>query len=334
MDLESFYALREGQATQIDGGQAHLSVMPLGKIRVPSGLLEASDPFAALGEGPVFEVEAGEYDAFVTLADVSPELDGSNEREAYLSVVLGEGTVASVAAATSTQGAPEQDAFWGVGVDASAVAFVDHEAIDRCMPDPTEDAPWSDVVFDHDGAGAWMSLLDSADHIREGMANIELPLAEAGENIVLAHSGWGDGFFPVLVTKDAEGNTLGLHIDLLVVGEPVTEEVEEDEGIPLIGGSVLKDDDTIEEPEADLSPSEPVWELEEPAAAPGASQPVGPEQWMQESPGQPADLGQSPEGEGLASLGFQSSEPAAPQQEPPAKKPGFFARLLNFFRGK
>ena len=42
----------------------------------------------------------------------------------------------------------------------------------------------------------------------------------------------------MLAAKDSEGNTLALHIDLLVVGEP--EDDEED--IPLVDGSRLKDD--------------------------------------------------------------------------------------------
>ncbi|MGI5128701.1 DUF4241 domain-containing protein [Pseudonocardia sp. CA-107938] len=59
--------------------------------------------------------------------------------------------------------------------------------------------------------------MDSPEHLMEGCANIELPLATAGENVVLAHSGWGDGVFPVLCTVDADGRLLAVHIDLLVV---------------------------------------------------------------------------------------------------------------------
>lgn len=40
--------------------------------------------------------------------------------------------------------------------------------------------------------------------------------AAGGENLVLTHSGWGDGFYPVITTHDAEGRLLGVHLDLLV----------------------------------------------------------------------------------------------------------------------
>jgi uncharacterized protein DUF4241 len=44
-----------------------------------------------------------------------------------------------------------------------------------------------------------------------------MPAAQAGENVVLAHSGWGDGVYPVVRTVDADGKPLAIHIDLLVV---------------------------------------------------------------------------------------------------------------------
>jgi hypothetical protein len=43
-----------------------------------------------------------------------------------------------------------------------------------------------------------------------------MPLASNGENVVLSHSGWGDGFYPVLASYAADGTLLGIHIDLLV----------------------------------------------------------------------------------------------------------------------
>ena len=45
-----------------------------------------------------------------------------------------------------------------------------------------------------------------------------VPLAPANQNVVLAHSGWGDGNDPVVKTLDDNGNLLAIHIDLFVVG--------------------------------------------------------------------------------------------------------------------
>ena len=186
-----------------------LSVVDLGVLRVPSGRVEACDPFVTLGDGPVFEVEPGDYPVRVTVADV----------EAYLSLVLADGEPASVEAAQPVRGRGI------VCVDAGAVAFVDHDAVATAMP-PQDD--WYDV-FDSGEPDSWFSLMDSPDHYRRGAANIVMPRAGAGENVVLSYSGWGDGVYPVMLTRDADGTPLGLHIDLGVVGEFASEDEEDDE---------------------------------------------------------------------------------------------------------
>jgi hypothetical protein len=58
--------------------------------------------------------------------------------------------------------------------------------------------------------------MDSPDHIRAGIANIRLPNATDDANIVICHSGWGDGFYPVVGGYDAAGSLVGVHIDLLI----------------------------------------------------------------------------------------------------------------------
>ena len=222
----NFYALVSGPVpSPFEGDDEYspadtvpLSVVDLGVLRVPSGRVEACDPFVVLGDGPVFEVEPGDYPVRVTVADVSKEHDGSHEREAYLSLVLADGEAATVEIAPQLEGSD-----WGVGVDAGTVAFVDHDAVATAMP-PRED--WYEV-FDSGEPDSWFALMDSPDHYREGVANIVMPRAGAGENVVLSHSGWGDGVYPVVLTRDADGAPLGLHIDLGVVGGFASEDEEE-----------------------------------------------------------------------------------------------------------
>ena len=67
------------------------------------------------------------------------------------------------------------------------------------------DEDWYEDVFNNDTDTSWFSLMDSPDHLVAGSATIVLPMATAGENVVLTHSGWGDGVFPVLCTVDARG---------------------------------------------------------------------------------------------------------------------------------
>nr|WP_272954621.1 DUF4241 domain-containing protein [Kribbella sandramycini] len=183
-------------------------------MRVPNGKLEACDPFVTLGEGPVVDVPAGDYPAYVTVADVSDAQDGSHLREAYLSLRFAEGEVAAVEAATNADEELGEDEFWMVAVDAGTVGFVDAEAVRTLMPE----GDWYEDLFENGRDDSWFALMDSPEHLIEGCANIVLPLATEGENLVLAHSGWGDGAYPLVRTVDAAGRTLGIHIDLLVVG--------------------------------------------------------------------------------------------------------------------
>ena len=116
----NFYALVSGPVPSLfeeddeysPADTVPLSVVDLGVLRVPSGRVEACDPFVTLGDGPVFEVEPGDYPVRVTVADV----------EAYLSLVLADGEPASVEAAQPVRGRGI------VCVDAGAVAFVDRVA--------------------------------------------------------------------------------------------------------------------------------------------------------------------------------------------------------------
>lgn len=198
-----------------------LSVIGLGELSVESGRLGACDPLAYLYDPVVLPVAPGRYPVLVTVADVSEAQDGSHRREAYLSVVFSDAESVAVEAAPNEAGTPDDGEFWGVGVDAGTVGFVDADAIDRCMPG--DDVDWYSQVFDTGGDDGWFAQMDADSPYPAGTANIVLPLATDGENVVLSHSGWGDGFFPLLRTVAADGSVTAIHIDLLVVGAPEEE---------------------------------------------------------------------------------------------------------------
>ena len=212
-----FYALTTGPVPYSSSDRfftletVTLSLFDLGVLRVPSGQIVACDPFVSLDRGPVYSVEPGDYPVRLTLADMSMAQDGSSLKEAYLSVVLADGEAASAEIARTIDGHKQ-----GVVVDAGAVGFADNMAVETAMPPPGVD--WCDEIFDSGEPDAWISVLYSAEHLRAGAANIVMPLAKNGENVVFSRSGWGDGFYPVMLTRDADGTPLGLHIDLLIVG--------------------------------------------------------------------------------------------------------------------
>ena len=150
----AMHALFEGRIR--DGGKDRtLTVHDLGVLQVPSGKVEASDPFMNLGESEVvMEVPPGEYPVRLTLADVSDEQDGSHLREAYLSLVLADGVP------VSTERSSEL-----ISVNAGVVAFADAEAIPRCMP---EEPSWYDDIFENGRDDSWFRRLEDPDHLRVG----------------------------------------------------------------------------------------------------------------------------------------------------------------------
>jgi hypothetical protein len=219
-------ALADGaELRAADGAVWRLSVVDCGELVLPTGRLGACDPFSDLErspEDPSVEVPPGSYPVRVTLADVSGKGDGSHIREAYASLLLG--------------GDPEvrRAYLFGFGVDAGTACLVDAGTVMSAMP-PRERGSgpddWRDswdAVFTGYGQrrakrGSWVDRMDDRGHIRDGIANVVLPLARAGENIILIHSGWGDGGYPVVGGYDAAGTLVAVHVDLFVVasaGDP------------------------------------------------------------------------------------------------------------------
>lgn len=193
-----------------------LHVIELGTLKVNSGRLLACDPFVYLTDGLVVDLEPGTYPVRVTVADVSEEQDGSHLREAYLSLVLRDGAISSFAPLVPAgQEPPQPGKFYAVGVDAGTVAFVDDVSALTLMPP----GDWDNEIFDTGRPDSWFAQMDAGSPLPAGYANITLPLARNGENIVISHSGWGDGFYPVVCAYDSSGRLIGVHIDLAVVGD-------------------------------------------------------------------------------------------------------------------
>lgn len=224
VQLSDFFALASGSAPLVTGSPGVLTVHDLGILRVPSGTLGAADPFVALDLPLTVQIPPGDYPVAVTIADVSSEQDGSHLREAYLSLILSDAPAASIEPVHGPDGPPENGSYFGVAVDAGTVAFFDAAAVETSMPGDGDD--WYDEVFNTGEPGSWFDIMDAETPLRPGAANIEMPLATAGENVVLAHSGWGDGVYPVVQTLDAEGRLTGVHIDLQVVTTPPAESDE------------------------------------------------------------------------------------------------------------
>jgi Protein of unknown function (DUF4241) len=204
-----------------EGGDRFTWVVDCGHLILPSGKLVACDPFAFLqtSNNPHVLVPPGRYPVSVTMADVSENLDRSHLREAYATVRFAPGEDAyRVALPLVGEGESREplpgDSFIGFGVDAGTACFVDDEAVAKFMPPDTN---WYETIFDNGRDDSWFAQMDDHNHIQFGLANITLPLAQNGENIIIIHSGWGDGMYPVIGSFDANDQLLAVHIDFFVV---------------------------------------------------------------------------------------------------------------------
>jgi hypothetical protein len=223
-NVERWSALQDGRRIPVgEGGKFYiLSMVDCGELALPTGQLLACDPFAFMRStgNPCMAVPPGRYRVIVTLADVSGAGDGSHIREAYATLLLDEAAEEVsrriVTPLYEGQCPPEMTGdgeYHGFPVDAGTACFVDGGALATGMPENN----WLEEVFENDSPDCWFERMDDPGHIRAGLANVPLPLAQAGENIVIVHSGWGDGHFPVVGGYDAAGRLVRVHIDFLVV---------------------------------------------------------------------------------------------------------------------
>ncbi len=216
-----------------DEGTYKLSTIDCGMLKVPSGKLICCDPFAGMRKtgNSYIEIPKGQYPVVVTLADVSNENDGSHIREAYASLIIDKNSteVKRKLFHPTEKGNIEdsdlrEDDYFGFPVDAGTACFVDQESIDEGMP--LEDT-WYEGLFENDDEKSWFNLMDDENHIRNGIANIVLPESKCDNNLILFHSGWGDGVYPVIGGYDNQNNLVAIHIDFMVMANPVEKNTKE-----------------------------------------------------------------------------------------------------------
>ena len=199
---DRFFAMQSGERVPIGARWASLSVHELGGLTLTSGQIGACDPFVFLDGCPSFvEVEPGTYQVFVTIADI--EGDAPDWVEAYMTLCLDPD-------ASEVRHERLQEGF---GVDAGTACFVDAQAAAEAM---AGDSDWESWI---EGPGGWFERMDDPQHFRAGLANVALP-SQSHANIVLCHSGWGDGFYDVVLGYDADNRLVNVHIDFGVVHVP------------------------------------------------------------------------------------------------------------------
>jgi Protein of unknown function (DUF4241) len=200
-------ALTEGDHI-VNGHSYRLRGVDCGELFVPSGRLAVCDPFAGMRRGgnPAVQVPPGCHRVHVTLADVGG-VTGNRQHGSYLcayaSLLL-----------SSVPEARRELLMPALSVNSGTACFVDDEALIQGMP-PEED--WYLNLFDTGRRGSWLAVKEDSGHIREGIANLFLPLGWDGSNLILFSAGWGDGVYPIVGGYDAEDRLVAVHVDFLVI---------------------------------------------------------------------------------------------------------------------
>lgn len=223
-NFDDWKALSDGAGYDRSGKLAPLRVVDCGELVANHGRLVVCDPIFYLepNGNPFIPIPPGRYPVKVTVADVSAAGDGSHLRNAYASLLLSlkpEVRRRVITPVSEGEESPEMEdgEFIGFWVDAAIAGFLDEGALSTGMPVSDN---WYTDVFDRDDETNWHRRLEDPGHIRRGLANVPLPLATDGSNVVLFSSGWGDGTYPVVGGYDADGNLVRVHIDFLVIGPP------------------------------------------------------------------------------------------------------------------
>lgn len=221
MELNKFYA-GEDKAPFSDfedtARTVNLRVKRVATLELTSGLVGAADPFCVDERFLSFEAP-GRGTIYATEADVSILQDGSHPRIAYLSLIFSKDEPADILPAVPVgHEATElsEDHAFGVPVDAGSVSFFDSKEMQSFLNS-------IDVDRQEELRDEWIDELYADDSPQFTTGRVRFPLSDAPDadagTLGVSNSGWGDGFYPVYKTVDAQGKVLGYHIDLQVVGE-------------------------------------------------------------------------------------------------------------------
>lgn len=210
MDLSNFYAVTKETAPLYENDDLYRDVklysFNVGELKFPEGVVGVSDGII-LQQPLKFPAPTEDAELWITLADVSEAQDRSHIRAAYLSVLFSPDVPSALAPAVTVEG----DTKLGIPVDTGTVGFYPPEAILRLEANPEFDfEEFSETIIE---------ALDEAEKLPS--QTLVYDLAEVGGDglIGVSSSGWGDGFYEVERTLDANGNTIGYHVNFGVIGK-------------------------------------------------------------------------------------------------------------------
>jgi hypothetical protein len=204
-------------------GDIKLSVLNLGNLNVTSGQIVACDPLVNLGETSPFarKIPAGLYPVKVAVAE-TPDM---GERYALARLELSAKSavrweLAVTRAVESKVSTLKDDEYFGFPVDAGLGCFCDHQAQQayaKFSADFMANNPESNMYDDYFAAEFKKNAINHGDPDDIGdWLNYTVP--NTSNNVIMFHSGFGDGYYPCYWGLDKDGQLTALVIDFQVFG--------------------------------------------------------------------------------------------------------------------
>jgi hypothetical protein len=222
-NVDFWSALKDGHVANAKGWNAPLFVVDAGQISIPSGNLYCFDPLTYDDNWAQLNIQVppGSYPVKITYADLSDDDDAEHYREAYATILIDPATSEATRRIITPSGkglevAPEAEFGKGEGftVDFAAACIADGNLFQHI----DETAESFDGLKGEHFSDAWFDLMQDSNHIFTGVANITIPAWSADASVILVHTGWGDGSFPIIGGYDINGRLVRVHIDFEVVG--------------------------------------------------------------------------------------------------------------------
>ncbi|MGE0546086.1 MAG: DUF4241 domain-containing protein [Kofleriaceae bacterium] len=173
---------------------------------LPSGEIVACDPLTLFQPSPfIRRVAPGCYRTETAIVELGP----GDERVAALRIAFRDG-VAPVTWEPAETSSPDGLVGHGYGVDAGVGCFMDALVRDQLLNAAREVTTEDDdallrAVLDELGERSWLSYR---------------PDPQRDDNVVIVHSGWGDGIYFSTWGLDAEGIPVCLVTDFQVISDP------------------------------------------------------------------------------------------------------------------
>jgi len=199
-----------------------LELLPLGQLTLPTGQVIACDPFVCIHDSLPFNrtVEPGNYPVIASIA----KTEQSGNRYAVVKVdfnharptkwelaVLNDNVIADL---------KEEDAFVGYPVDGGLGCFCDLETqkyFNEFLDDAYNKDPKSDIYTDFFAAEFKRNAVEQDNPDDPGdWVNFHLP-NKPGLNIIMFHSGYGDGIYPCYWGTNDKGDICCLVVDFCVI---------------------------------------------------------------------------------------------------------------------